>query len=428
MKNYRYLIIGNSAAGIGAAEAIRAVDAVSPMAIVSDESYHTYSRALIAHYHAGKTPFEKMLYRPPDFYDKNHIDAHLGKRVVKVDFGGHSADLSSGETLGWQKLLLATGGRPFIPKMEGLDKKGVSTFLSLDDAKKVEQHLGGAGRVVIVGGGLIGLQAAEALNRRGLDVTVVELLDRVLSPVLDPVGSQIVEQVYRGRGVHILTGCSVQAVVARRNEPDHAGGVLLSTGAEIPADLVIVAIGVVPRTELAANGKVTIDRGMVVDTTMRTSVEDVYAAGDAVEVNDFVLQTRRLIPIWPSAYLGGRTAGFNMAGDKRDFSGITGVNAGDFFGYPIISAGIINPQDGNEYEILCVHDEQNRYYKKLLLKDNIIHGMVLAGDAIDRAGIYYGLMREATSVADFKHRLLGEDPNLMLLSRPLRQAKFVKCK
>jgi NAD(P)H-nitrite reductase large subunit len=161
----KYLIIGNSAGGIGAAEAIRELDSAGTMAIISDEPYPAYSRPLISEHLFEGRPLEKMLYRLADFYEKNNIQTLFGEKVADIDFSGHSLKLKSGRTLEWQKLLLATGGVPIVPKMEGGDAKNVFTFTKLDDAKAIDKFLNkhkGDTRALVIGGGLIGVSATEA--------------------------------------------------------------------------------------------------------------------------------------------------------------------------------------------------------------------------------------------------------------------------
>ncbi|MBI2865774.1 MAG: FAD-dependent oxidoreductase, partial [Chloroflexi bacterium] len=301
----KYLIVGNSAGGIAAAEAIRSRDRIGPLAIVSDEPYPAYSRPLISKYLAGETTEEGILYRSRDFYQKNRIEAHLGRKAVRLDLEGHRLLLEDGQSLPWEQLLLATGGTPIIPRMEGLNRAGVFTFTTLDDARKLESALDPCGRVVVVGGGLIGMSVTEALVKRGATVTVVELLDRVLAALLDEEASRAVEVVLRRKGVEVLTGQTVQAIL-----PDpsgqRVGAVALSSGVELPCCAVVVAVGVSPRLDLVRDTAIASNRGIIVDRRMATSVPGVFACGDVAEAHDFTTGSNRVIPVWPSAYLGGR--------------------------------------------------------------------------------------------------------------------------
>ncbi|MFH1639147.1 MAG: FAD-dependent oxidoreductase, partial [Chloroflexota bacterium] len=211
-----YLIIGNSAGGIGAAEAIREVDREGALTMVSDEPYPAYSRPLIAEHLAVGRPLEKMLFRTADFYEKNKIKTILGHRVVALDTEKHVAQLDDDRSIGWEKLLLATGGTPIIPPVKGIDYRGVFHFLTLDDAKAISHYLNQfhnrAASAVIIGGGLIGVSAAEALVKRGLKVTIVEMKERILNTILDAEASAMEAEVLQQAGVNIITGHTVGEV------------------------------------------------------------------------------------------------------------------------------------------------------------------------------------------------------------------------
>lgn len=413
----KYLIIGNSAGGIGAAEAIREVDHVGKVTVVSDEPYPAYSRPLISKYLAGKVPFESIMYRTADFYDKNDITVLLGRRVNVLGISRRRAELEDGEDIRWEKALVAVGGKPIIPKVRGLKKNGVSSFITLDDAKRIERLIDGRQRAVVIGGGLIGISATEALSKRGIKVAVVEMKDRILNTILDETGSRLVDDVLRKAGVEILCGRTVAQVVGQPTKSSQVGGVILDNGVQLPCELVVVAIGVVPRVELATGTSIEVNRGILVDRYMATSVPDVYACGDVAEAYDFTYGTNRVVPIWPTAYIGGRVAGYNMVGRKTEYDGGTAMNSLSYFGVPVISAGLVVASGGQGYEILSKLNGTR--YRKLVLKDNRIVGMVFVNE-IERAGVVFGLMKDAVDVSAFKGALAGEDFSLVSLPASLR--------
>ena len=419
MKRYKYLIIGNSAGGVGAMEAIRKIDKDGSMAVISDEDFHAYGRPLISYYLANEIEFDKIFYRPMDFYEKNNIDPILGKKVVKINFEQRSVALDDGDEIEFEKLLLSTGGQPFVPKIEGLEAHEFFTFITLDSALKIRDCLarGNIKTAVVLGAGLVGLKATEALVERGISVKVVELADRVLSPVLDEQASEIVRSAIAEKGVEFRFGRTLAEVVGEGSRTD---GVMLDNGERIDCDLLIVGIGVRPRVELAQDSPVDVGRGIVVDKHMRTSVPDVYACGDCAEVYDFIMDNFRLTPLWPTAHIGGRVAGSNMAGVEKEYVWGTGMNAVDFFGYPVISAGLLNPPEGEEMEVLTRLELDTRTYKKFLIKDNRIVGMILLNE-VDRAGVVLGLMRDKVDVTPFKDDLLREDFGAIYLPREIRE-------
>jgi len=407
-----YLIIGNSAGGIGAAEAIRETDKKNSITIVSDEPYPAYSRPLISKYMACERTIEEMLLRPADFYSQNKIDLMLGKTVKSLDLPRRLVELNSGEKITWQKLLLATGGIPIVPKMKGVDKKGVFKFLTLDDARAIDKYLKDYSRAVVIGGGLIGVSVSEALTKRGVTVTIVEMKDRVLNTILDERASAIAEEVLAESGIRVIVNNTVSEVIGETA----VESVVLDSGETIPCDLVVIAIGVLPRTELVQGTEIKINRGIVVDRYMATSYPDVYSCGDVAEAYDFVIDANRLTPIWPNAYIGGRVAGSNMTGVKKEYLGGTAMNSVNYFGLDIATAGIVNPLDGSNYEVLT--RDKDGIYQKVMLNNGLIAGIVFVND-IEKSGMIFGLMRDKIDVSEFKQQLLSDDFGLAYMPQEL---------
>ncbi|MDP6577453.1 MAG: FAD-dependent oxidoreductase [Dehalococcoidales bacterium] len=411
----KYLIIGNSAGGIGAAEAIREVDRQGRLVIVSDEPYPAYSRPLIAEYLAERRPLERMLFRPPDFYERHNIVAFLGRKVTRLYPDRQVVELDSGERIRWQKLLLATGGTPIVPPIEGADKKGVFTFTTFDDVKAINRYLDRKARAVVIGGGLIGLSVTEALSRRGMEVTVVEMKERILNVILDETASALEEEMLQQVGIKLMTGHTVAKI--SRGSRDKITGVILNDGTPIPGELVIVAIGVQPRMELITNTGIEINRGVVVDQYMATSNSDIYACGDVAEAYDITYGECRLTPIWPNAYIGGRIAGFNMTGTPIEYPGGTAMNSLKYFGLDMVSAGMVTPLN-DRYEVIS-HRTDNTY-GKVILKDGLVVGLVFAGN-IEKSGIIFNLIKNKIKVEGFKQALVAEDFGLATLPKELWQ-------
>jgi NAD(P)H-nitrite reductase large subunit len=410
-----YLIIGNSAGGIGAAEAIREIDKTGPIAMISEEPYPAYSRPLISEYLAEERPMEKINFRPADFYEVNNIQVIAGNKVETLDIGEHTAVLADGSKIVWGKLLLATGGVPIVPPTPGIDKKGVFNFITLDDARAIDRFLNGADRVVVIGGGLIGVSVTEALVKRNASVTVVEMKDRLLSLILDEEVSAMAEKKLQQAGVEILTSHTVAKISSTSLNRNTVSSVVMDDGSIILCNAVVVAIGVRPRIELAQNSGISTNRGIVINRQMATSHPDIYACGDAAESYDFINGDYRLSPIWPNAYIGGRIAGLNMAGIHTEYQGGASMNSLNYFGLRIASAGIVNPPD-NSYELLS--ESKNGNYRKVIIKDGVMVGMVLTGNT-DNAGIYINLMRNKINVEGLKQTLVADDFNLTSLPEEL---------
>jgi NAD(P)H-nitrite reductase large subunit len=419
----KYVIVGASAAGIGAVEAIREVDPVGTITVISEEPCPQYSRPMISDLVSGKANFEKMMCRDDQFWQKNEVQALTGRTAVSLNLADKYVALDKGDHVNFEKLLIATGGKPFVPKIEGADKDGVFTFTTLSDAEHLLAKVENATSAVVIGGGLIGVSVTEALVKRGLKVTMVELKDTILSLILDPTASEMVENVIRNAGVTIVTGQSVQRVTGKTEDDNIVGGAVLTNGEQVQCDLVIIAIGVIPRMDLVSGTDVKTNRGILVDRFMRTNVSDVYASGDVAEAYDFVFDENRLLPLWPLAQLEGKVAGYNMAGKKADYPGGTAMSALKYFGIPIISIGIANPKEDDAYEILTKHDPERDLYKKIVLKDNVIVGITLVND-IEQAGVLFHLMKNSANVKRFKQELLSEDFCLATVPRSLRRKVY----
>jgi NAD(P)H-nitrite reductase large subunit len=417
----KYLIIGNSAGGIGAAEAIREVDEKGSMAIVSDEPYPVYSRTLISEYLGDGYSLERMLYRPADFYEKNNIGKFFNKKVVQLKAKEHTVKLESGKSIKWEKLLLATGGTPIIPDVPGVDLEGVFTFNKLDDAKAVDEFIKRYSKrihAVVIGGGLIGASVSEALLKRDVRVTIVEMKDRVLNTILDEETSALEARALEEAGVVIITDHT--AVRIESYFPGEVSGVSLDDGRSLPCEMVILAVGVRPRLEFIEKSGIKVNRGIVVDRHMTTSAPDVYACGDVAEAFDFVYGENRLTPIWPNAYIGGRTAGLNMAGQDEEYPGGTSMNAVKYYGVKLVSAGLVEPPDDSYEVIRETHDD---IYRKIILKDGKLVGLVFAGD-IEMSGIIYSLMKDSIDVSGFKETLVSDDFGLTSLPEEIRKSRL----
>jgi NAD(P)H-nitrite reductase large subunit len=422
----KYVIVGASAAGIGAVEAIREVDQTGSIAIISEEPCPQYSRPMISDFVSGRADFHKMKCRTDEFWKENNVEALTGKKATVLNLNEKTVQLESGEKVAYEKLLLATGGKPFVPKMEGSDKDGVFTFTTIADAQRLAAKIDSinAKATVVIGAGLIGISVTEALMKRGLKVTMVELQEKILSLLLDAKASDLVEGVVKKAGVDIVTGQSVQKILGKPDNDGVVGGVILTKGNQIPCDLIIVAIGVVPRTELVTGTAVKTNRGIVVDNTMQTNVPDVYASGDVAEAYDFIMNQNRLLPLWPLAVLEGQVAGYNMAGKKIMYMGGTNMSSLKYFGIPIVSIGLANPKEDPALEVLVKNDAEHNVYKKLVLKNNVIVGLTLV-NCIERAGVFFYLMKNTINVKKFKQKLLADDFGLATLPVGLQRKMCV---
>jgi nitrite reductase (NADH) large subunit len=428
-----YAIIGNSAAAVGAVEAIRQYDQEGPITIVADEPHHVYSRPLISYLLGGVVDEAHMYYRPHDFYERYAVQTMLGVRVTSIELQEQHLVLSGGGVLPYDRLLIATGGSPFVPPVPGADLEGVFTFSCWQDARRIDAYIRDRGldrvhsgdsqgeerSALVIGGGLIGLKTTEALIERGVRVTLIELADRILSATFDRTASKMAQDILRRAGTDIRVGTTAQEIVGRGGRVDH---VILRDGERVNCDLVVFAIGVRPNTGLIPpESGIRVNRGIVVDRRMGTSVPHVYAAGDCAEAYDCLLGVRRPIAIWPNAYRQGYVAGCNMAGVETGYEGSFPMNSVEVCGVPTISVGITDPQEEREeYEIMERYDRELPAYRKLVLRNKRLVGAICVGD-IDRAGIYTGLIRDQVDVGPFQDHLLSGNFGLISLPKAYRK-------
>jgi len=406
-----YVIIGNGTAAVGVIEGIRVIDRESPITVISDEPYPVYGRPLISYMLMGKTTEDKMLhYRPENFYVKNGVKTLLGHKVSKIETITRSVLLEDGGSVSYDRLCICTGSRPFVPPMAGLENVEQRTsFMTLDDAKRLGLMLGENKdkRVLIVGAGLIGLKCAEGILDRVSELTVIDLAPRILPNVLIEEPASVIQKHMENKGVRFILEDSVVNFLPNRAE--------LKSGNTVDFDILVVAVGVRPNTELAAEAGCEVNRGILIDGHSETSVPNIYAAGDCTVSHDITTGADHIIAILPNAYLQGETAGMNMAGGDRAFTKAIPMNASGFMGLHMITAG---SYEGEKY---LERDEEN--YKLLVTRDNRLVGFILIGD-VARAGIYTSLIREQVPLDMIDFELIREKPQLMAFSRAERAKKL----
>jgi len=408
VNNLKYVIIGNSAAAVGAVEAIRKNDREGRIVIISNESHHTYSRPLISYLLLGKTDEKRMRYRGDSFYSDNNCEFLPGKTVLKIDPEEKTVLLDDGRYESYDKLLVATGSIPFIPPVKGLEKvKNKFTFTTLDDARKLDSVLEEGLRVLILGAGLIGLKCAEGISRKKVNTVCVDLSPRVLSSILDEGASEMIKKHLEKNNMKFHLGRQV----AEFND----GCAILDDGTEIPFDVLVVAVGVRPNISLLKDIGGKTNRGIIIDERCRTSIPDIYAAGDCCESRDASSGDMKVMALLPNAYMQGECAGMNMSVADCVFDKAIPMNAIGLFGKHIITAGVYT---GEEY-----HEADEENYKKLFYSNNRLNGFILVGN-IEKAGIYTSLIREGTPLDTIDFELICRMPGLMAFSRKERARKL----
>lgn len=398
----RYVIVGNSTAATFAAENIRSLDRSGEILILSEEPFPAYGRPLISYYLQGRVSLAGMALRPARFYEENRIAVRLGVRVRSLDPAAKRVIAADGEEIAYDKLLIATGSRPFLPPIGGAER--IFTFSSLGDAIALERAVGPSSRVLILGAGLIGMKCAEGLARRAGKITVVEKADRVLSSVLDGESAAAMRRRSEEEGIDLCLGDGVARIDGQTAETER--------GRRIPFDVFVCAAGVRPRTELVKEAGGAADRGILVDEFQRTSLPDVYAAGDNCESSDVSSGTRRVLALLPNAAAQGAVAGRNMAGGEARFTDAVPVNAVGLFGLHAVTAGTY------EGESLIRRSETG--YRRLFVSGGVLKGYILTGN-VARAGILTSLVRNRTPLGALDGSLLEGEPTLAAFPKAARE-------
>ncbi len=397
-----YVIVGGSAAGISAVEAIRSLDREGKITLISDEEFSLYSRCLITYFLAGKLAEDRLKYRSSDFYDKERVDSLLGVRAERLLPEKKNLILDNGKELAYDRLLIATGASPQMVDAPGSDKEGILGLRTYRNAQWINARIDRVKRVSILGGGLIGLRAAYSLHARHKEVKVIVKSNQVLSQMLDRGAANFVRRKIEEKGIQVMTGLAAVEFLGGKE----VTGLVLDDGRRLECELVIVGKGVMPNLELVEGTGIKTEYGIIVNDYLQTNLPNIYSAGDVAQTKDLVTGQSTINALWPCAVAQGRIAGLNMTGKKVKYDGSMAMNSVEFFGLPVISMGITRPKD-KQYEELVKEDDKNFVYKKVVLKENRIHGMILV-NRIEQAGVMGILMRKKVDVSPIKLMLLED--------------------
>jgi len=363
-----YLIIGNGVAGNSAAEAIRTIDTEGKILMFSKEKIPFYYVPALPEYISGGKELKRIIIHDEKWYEKNRIDLYLTAEIEKVDPTLKTVSTRNGATYTYDRLLLATGGVSFIPPIKGAHSEGVYTLRTFTDAEVIREKARQSKRLVLIGGGLLGLEAGNALRRLGIEVTVVEFFPRLLPRQMDVTGASLLQKQMEGMGFRFRLGALTREIIRRNGTLS----VLLESGETLDTEMVLVSAGVRPELTLAKSLGLEIDKGVSVDDSMKTSIDGIYAAGDLTE------HRGRLYGIWPAAMEQGRVAGSAMAGKDAHYKGTVPANTLKVVGIDLMAVGEIDPE--GKMESISSKNETKNTYRKLVLKDNVITGAILFGD------------------------------------------------
>jgi NADPH-dependent 2,4-dienoyl-CoA reductase/sulfur reductase-like enzyme/pSer/pThr/pTyr-binding forkhead associated (FHA) protein len=380
--NISYLIIGNGIAGVTAAEMLRNENSAADITVIADDPFPVYYRPALKDYLAGRVREDKLWARPNSFYQDHHI-RFLSDRVVGIRAGQHTVQVQSGRDVTYDRLLLANGARASRLNCPGIELVGVTTLRTVVDYQAVMSRLGTSRRIVVGGSGTLALETIETLRHRGYQV--IHLLRRrtLWSEILDATASDLVLQQERRDGVDVRLEEEIAEVVGKNGK---VSGVITTSGACIACDMVIIAIGVEPIIDFIKSSGIPCGRGVQVDSAMRTSAPNIYAAGDVLETTDTMTRRTRVIGQWYPAIQQARAAAYSML-DLLDtsfpFQSSNFYNATFLYGLDFASIGLTQiPKDGTSYQEI-IADPLPRRYRKMILKDGIAVGMLSLGNRKD---------------------------------------------
>lgn len=365
---YDYIIIGNGIAGFTCAKEIRSAEEDAKIVLISNESNHTYWRTRLSDLICKDFTPDQTLVQKVKWYEENNVEEKLGVCVDRIDRENKLVILDNGEELAYDKALLATGSHSFVPPIENADVKGVFAIRTIEDLIEFKETIAQKNEVIVIGGGLLGLEAAYSIRKLGLDVLVVEAMPHILSKQLDPKLSQKLEAELKDMGIQTITGESTKKIL---EEDGHAKGIELSNGEVYNAEAIMIQAGVRSNIEVAQNSGLKTDRGICVDETLKTEDDDIYAAGDCAQIGDMT------IGLWTASQEMGQIAGANMTGGHETYHLPKPFSSLLLGSLRIFSAGITSG-DGVEE----IREEDGEKIYKLFKKDGKYVGGILYKDIL----------------------------------------------
>jgi len=364
----KVVVVGAGIAGLAAVEAIRAASPDASVTLISKEDRPPYYRLNLTRYLAGEINEDELSVKPQSWFDENRIELLLDAEVSKLNLTGKTVELHNSQSVSFDKLVLTVGAHPFMPPFPGAYRDGVVNLRTLTDAKEILKSDLAGKKCTCIGGGLLGLETAGALARRGAEVTLLEGHGWLLPRQLNQSAGEILAGHVQSSGIKLRTKARTQGILG----DERVRGVLLDDKSTIDADLVVVATGIRSNSYLARTAGLDVNQGIVVDNLLKTSHPDVFAAGDVAEHHGLVYGT------WAPAQYQGSIAGMNAAGANAEFGGIPRSNALKVLQLELFSIGQIEPVDGSYDTIEKQADEQ---YFRFVFRDSHLIGAILLGDA-----------------------------------------------
>ncbi|UCH83165.1 MAG: NAD(P)/FAD-dependent oxidoreductase [Candidatus Latescibacterota bacterium] len=405
----RYAIVGAGTAGVTAAEAIREVDPAGELLIINGESYAPYCRPLIIEVLTGERRFDDVHLRGADWYDKRGISLINGDPAVHLDTSDKKVVLSSGRTVMWDKLLIAAGSKPAIPPIDGIDLEGLPAFTLYrqTDVEQLRPHARPGAKALLIGIGLIGLQAMNALREMGVDIVAIDLQSKVLPLILDAKAAKYAKKQIEDHGIEVRLRTGVR-LIRRANGNGCPYAAMTRRGEEIPFDFTVLATGMKPDFSLINESAIDRKRGIKVNADMETSVPGVFAAGDVTEFYDVTERRSDVHGHWVNAYRQGRIAGLRMAGETATPYDPVYLNSLNIFGLPIITMGSSRVDRPKNAKVYLTDVPGRPAYTRFVLREGRLVAATFVND-VHRAGVFQYLMREKIDISDVASSLFNRE-------------------
>ncbi len=384
------VIIGNSKAAIEAVKSFRHYDKDSRLTVISKEKHYAYSRPLIAEYLYKEKSYEEIMYVSSDFYNENNVELLKGVEVVELSTDRRELLTNQNHKITFDRLLIATGSKPLIPPISGINLTGVHTFWTIEDAQSIARRMTSVKQAVVIGAGLVGMSAIYALYNLGIRVSVVEMLDRVLMACLDNSGSEVIQDRMIQSGIDLYLNRKVTEI-REGSTTGEVASVRLDDETIIPCQIVVAATGIRPNVDFLRDSALKIDQGIIVNEYLESSLPNIYAAGDVAQPYDIIQDKNSVMANLPNASEQGRIVGANLAGQQIPYQGGLSMTAMRYFGIPFVSIGELS-KPTPQHEEISVFNRDMSIYRKLIMLDTRPIGAVLVGD-IDQAGIITHLIR-----------------------------------
>ena len=364
----RIVIVGSGIAAVTAIKTIREIDLDSEIYLIGQEKFYPYNRIRLSKGIFDELDENNILIKKKEWYQQNKVEIFINTKVENIDIDSLELLLGDGSKVRYDKLLITTGSRNNIPAIDGIDKDNVYTLRGLNDALNIKDSLKESKQIIVIGGGILGLEMSWILHQHGIKVTIIEFQSRLMSRQLDYRASEILKNTIQGCGIEVLTSTGVKGITGNQK----VEGVLIGDKVELKCDIVIHSTGIKPNKELTVNTKVEIKRGIVVNNKMETNVDNIYAAGDVAEFDG------QVIGLWNIAIEQGKVAGYNISGRKIEYAKITPVTTLNAFEISLFSMGCTNEAESTK--VLVEEDTNSKLYKKIFLKNNKIIGAIVIGD------------------------------------------------